>query len=343
MTASASSGLIAAVFGCAGPALLPDEAAFFRDCDPLGFILFARNCESPAQIRRLTNDLRAAIGRDDAPVLMDHEGGRVQRLAPPQWRKVPSAAALGRLAADDPMAATEAAALNGQLMALELSALGVDVNCVPCLDVGDPAGHKVIGDRAFAADAEIVARLGRAQAEGLGQGGVLPVIKHMPGHGRATVDSHLELPIVAASRDDLSNRDFPPFAALADLPLGMTAHVLYPALDPDNPATLSETVIEDVIRGHIGFDGLLFTDDLSMQAMGGDIGQRAAKALAAGCDVALHCNGKMDEMQAVAAACGRRSEVGQRRWQRARSWCKPVQLDGFDEILGQFMARLGIG
>ncbi|MDP6829564.1 MAG: beta-N-acetylhexosaminidase [Alphaproteobacteria bacterium] len=343
MTAPAASGAMAAVFGCAGPVLLPDEAAFFRDCEPLGFILFARNCESPAQIQRLTNDLRTAVGRDEAPVLMDHEGGRVQRLAPPQWRKVPAAAEFGRLASVDPAAAIEAAALNGQLMALELSALGVDVNCVPCLDVADPAGHKVIGDRAFASDANMVARLGRAQAQGLGQGGVLPVIKHMPGHGRATVDSHLEMPIVDATREELSKRDFSPFAALADLPLGMTAHVLYPALDPDNPATLSPNIIGEVIRGHIGFEGLLFTDDLSMQALGGDIGQRAAKALAAGCDVALHCNGKADEMQAVAAACRPLSADGQKRWQQARSWCKPAQLADYDDILGQFMTRMDLG
>ncbi len=334
---------MASVFGCAGPNLLPDEAAFFRECQPLGYILFARNCETPEQIRRLTDDLRTAVGRDDAPVLMDHEGGRVQRLAPPQWRKVPAAAAFGRLSKTDPTVAIEAATLNGQLMALELAALGVDVNCMPCLDVTDPVSHQVIGDRAFAADGAVVARLGRAQADGLVWGGVLPMIKHMPGHGRATVDSHLELPVVTASRDALSERDFQPFVDLADLPLGMTAHVLYSELDTGHPATLSKTIIEQIIRRHIGFDGLLFTDDLSMQALGGEIGQRAADALAAGCDVALHCNGKMMEMQAVAAACGPLSKAGQRRWERAQAWRKKSEIVPYNDLLAKLEALLPTG
>ncbi len=328
------------MFGCAGPNLLADEAAFFRECGPLGFILFARNCESPEQIRRLTADLRTAVGRDDAPVLMDHEGGRVQRLAPPQWRKVPAAATIGRLAEGNLAAAIDAASLNGQLMALELAPLGVDVNCVPCLDITDPAGHQVIGDRAFSADAAVVARLGRAQADGLARGGVLPVVKHMPGHGRATVDSHLELPVVTASRAALSAHDFQPFAELADLPLGMTGHILFPALDTAHPATLSKRIIAQVIRGQIGFDGLLFTDDLSMQALGGEIGQRAAAALAAGCDVALHCNGKMAEMQAVAAACRPLSEAGQNRWRRAQSWRHTAEMPSYNELLAKLEALL---
>ncbi len=331
---------MAAVFGCVGPNLSDEEAAFFSENDPLGFILFARNCQNPEQIRRLTADLRAAVGRQDAPVLMDHEGGRVQRLAPPQWRKVPAAAAFGRLAEADLSAAVEAATLNGQLMALELAAIGVDVNCVPCLDITDPAGHQVIGDRAFAADGAVVARLGRAQADGLTRGGVLPVIKHMPGHGRATVDSHLELPVVTASREALSGHDFQPFTELADLPLGMTAHVLYPVLDADYPATLSRNIIARVIRGLIGFDGLLFTDDLSMQALGGEIGKRAADALAAGCDVALHCNGEMAEMQAVASACRPLSKDGQRRWQRAQDWRQTAELPPYDELLAKLAALL---
>ena len=333
---------MAVVFGCAGPVLQPDEAKFFRDSNPLGFILFARNCETPEQIRRLSDELRSAVGRADAPVLMDHEGGRVQRLAPPQWRKVPPAAAFGELAARDLAAAVEAVALNARLMALELSELGVDVDCVPCLDVRDPAGHQVIGDRAFSTEPDLVARLGRAQADGLRQGGLLPVIKHLPGHGRAGVDSHLELPIVSASREELSGRDFAPFNALADLPLGMTAHLLYPALDPDYPATLSKVIIDEVIRGQIGFDGLLFTDDLSMQALGGDVGQRAAGALAAGCDVALHCNGKWAEMQAVADACQGLSAEAQSRWQRALAWRQPPEKANYDDLLGQLNARLEI-
>ena len=311
---------LAAVFGCAGPDLLPAEAAFFRECDPLGFILFKRNCQSPEQIRRLTNDLRQSVGRQDAPVMMDHEGGRVQRLSTPPWRKVPAAATLGSLEVEQAEAAVE---INAQLMALELAELGISVNCVPCLDVADPAGHQVIGDRAFSADPATVARLGRIQAEALSRGGVLPVIKHMPGHGRGTVDSHLELPVVPAKSKELAERDFQPFIALADLPLGMTAHVLYPHLDPDFPATLSSRIISDVIRGQIGFEGLLFTDDLSMQALGGEIGQRAAGALAAGCDVALHCNGKAEEMQSVAAACGKLADLGLERWRRAMLFNRP--------------------
>ena len=332
---------LAAVFGCAGPVLQPDEAAFFRAVNPLGFILFARNCGNPEQIRRLTADLRAAVGRTEAPVLMDHEGGRVQRLPPPQRRKVPAAAIFGRLAHDNVMLAEEAVSLNARLMALDLAALGVDVNCVPCLDVHDPAGHQVIGDRAFSADWDMVARLGRAQADGLRQGGILPVIKHMPGHGRAGVDSHLEMPVVSASREVLANQDFRPFAALADLPLGMTAHLLYPALDPDHPATMSKSIIGEVIRDHIGFDGLLFTDDLSMQALGGCLGQRAAGALAAGCDVALHCNGKWAEMQAVADACQPLSTKAQSRWRRALAWRRRPEPAIYDDLLARLNDLLG--
>ena len=323
---------LAAVFGCAGPVLQPDEAAFFRACDPLGFILFARNCDNPEQIRRLTGNLRAAVGRAEAPVLMDHEGGRVQRLPPPQWRNIPPAAEFGRLAHVDEASAMEAVALNARLMALELTDLGVDVNCVPCLDVHDRAGHYVIGNRAFSSDPELVARLGRAQAAGLMRGGVLPVIKHMPGHGRVRVDSHLELPVVPASWEALSNIDFRPFAALADLPMGMTAHVLYPALDPDHPATMSKIIIDRVIRDQISFDGMLFSDDLSMQALAGSLGKRAASALAAGCDVALHCNGKPAEMQAVADACRPLSGPAQNRWQRALACRAPGEPAAYDDL-----------
>lgn len=349
---------LSVVFGCAGPVLGDEEAAFFRDTNPLGFILFARNCENPDQIKHLTSDLRSAVGRETAPILMDHEGGRVQRLSPPQWRKVPAAALFGQWAqkdkpdAPDSMkAALGAAALNGQLMAMELLDMGVDVNCVPCLDVHDPAGHKAIGDRAFSADPNLVARLGRAQAAGLLRGGVLPVMKHMPGHGRATVDSHLELPVVPADRDALSKHDFIPFKTLSDLPMGMTAHVLYPDLDPSHPATLSKTIIGSVIRGEIGFDGLLFSDDLSMQALGGSLGQRAEAAIAAGCDVALHCNGKAPEMQEIASVCKPLSMSAQRRWQDALAHREDLREDlradrrdgnatSYKDLLAQFTAQL---
>jgi beta-N-acetylhexosaminidase len=335
--AMSSTAPLAAIFGCAGPVLQADEAAFFRDCDPLGFILFARNCQTPEQIRRLTGDLRNAVGRTDAPVLMDQEGGRVQRLPSPPWRKVPAPGLLGQL---PPEKAAMAVALNAQLMAMELKELGVDVNCVPSLDVNDAAGHQVIGDRALSADPGVVAQLGRALADGLARGGVLPVMKHMPGHGRATVDSHLELPIVTADRRELTARDFLPFMSLADLPLGMSAHVLYTELDPDNPATLSKRIIDEVIRGQIGFQGLLFTDDLSMQALGGEIGQRAAAALAAGCDVALHCNGERADMQSVAAACHGLTAAGQGRWQSALDWRRPLESASREDITAKLAALL---
>jgi beta-N-acetylhexosaminidase len=311
---------LAAIFGCAGPELSADEAAFFRDAEPLGLILFARNCETPEQIRRLTGALRAAVGRAEAPVLIDQEGGRVQRLKPPNWREAPAAARFGDLARRDPAAAVEAAGLNGRLLALELAPLGIDVDCVPCLDVRDPGGHDVIGDRAFSDDPDSVAQLGRALAAGLLRGGVLPVIKHLPGHGRARVDSHHELPLVEASRQELSRLDFAPFAALADLPLGMTGHLVYTAVDGERPSTLSPVVIEQVIRRQIGFDGLLMTDDLSMRALGGDYEQRTRAALDAGCDLVLHCNGDWREMQAVAEAAGCLSRAGLERWARVATW-----------------------
>ena len=323
---------MAAVFGCAGPELSQDEAAFFRDSNPLGFILFARNSQTADQIRRLTDDLRQAVGRDDAPILMDHEGGRVQRLPSPPWRKVPPAAAFGAMPIER---AVTAVALNAQLMAMELLDLGIDVNCVPCLDVTDLGGHQAIGDRAFSADPNIVVRLGRAQADGLVKGGVLPVMKHMPGHGRAGVDSHHELPVVTADHAALAERDFQPFKALSDLPLGMTGHILFADFDPDHPATHSQTIISEIIRGQIGFNGLLFTDDLSMQALGGNIAQRGARALTAGCDIALHCNGNAGEMQSLVNNCPPMSDQAQDRWQRALVWRSKMEDGDYEDICAQ--------
>jgi beta-N-acetylhexosaminidase len=288
----------ACILGCSGPTLTAEEAAFFRHVQPWGFILFGRNVESPDQVRRLTEALRETVGRADAPVLIDQEGGRVARLKPPHWRAYPPGRAYGELAAG-----AEIAWLGGRLLAHDLAALGINVDCLPVLDVPDPAGHEIIGDRAYAGAPDEVAALGRAAAEGLLAGGVLPVIKHMPGHGRAKADSHLELPVVTASWDDLA-RDFAPFRALADMPMGMTAHVIYAAIDPDQPATTSQTIIRDVIRGAIDFEGLVMTDDLSMKALGGGFRERAGAALTAGCDVVLHCNGDMGEMQAVVEGTG---------------------------------------
>ncbi|MCW5723916.1 MAG: beta-N-acetylhexosaminidase [Maricaulaceae bacterium] len=290
----------AAIYGVSGPVLTPDEKAFIRDASPWGFVLFARNVETPKQLARLTVALRDAAGRD-APVFIDQEGGRVQRLRPPHWRAAPPAERFGALYARDPEAALEAARLNHRLIAAELRAVGVDADCAPCVDISVPGAHDVIGDRAYAEDPAAVAALGWAAIEGLADGGVAPVIKHIPGHGRAGADSHLELPRVAASRELLETTDFAPFRALNDAAMAMTAHVVYESIDPDDPATLSAAMIGDVIRGHIGFDGLLMTDDLSMKALTGPLPARARRALAAGCDIILHCNGDRREMTAIAA------------------------------------------
>ena len=288
----------AAVFGCAGPELDEDERAFFRDADPVGFILFQRNCVDRSQIRRLVAELRDSVGRADAPILIDQEGGRVARLRPPEWPSYPSPARLAALGAS----AEEAVRLGARLIAADLHELGITVDCLPLLDIPVPGADPIIGDRAYGDEPQTVARLGRAVCEGLLAGGVLPVIKHIPGHGRGNVDSHLALPVVDASRAELERTDFAPFRALADMPWAMTAHIVYTAVDPDRPATLSPLVIEDVIRGWIGYDGILISDDLSMQALGGDFASRASGAIAAGCDLVLHCNGKMEEMVEVAGA-----------------------------------------
>ncbi|MGP9822184.1 beta-N-acetylhexosaminidase [Salinarimonas sp. NSM] len=287
------------ILGLAGTALAPEEAAFFREADPWGFILFKRNVESPGQVRALCAALREAVGRD-APILVDQEGGRVQRLGPPHWPAHPPAAVYHRL--DRPLEEKlDLCRLGARLIAAELAAVGIDVDCVPCLDVPVPGAHGIIGDRAYADTPALVARYGRAAAEGLLDEGVLPVIKHIPGHGRAGVDSHLALPLVEATQEELEASDLAPFVALADMPLGMTAHVVYAAFDAHAPATTSQRVIAEVIRRDIGFDGLLMTDDLGMKALAGGFDARARAALAAGCDVILHCSGAMDEMRAVAA------------------------------------------
>lgn len=292
----------AAIYGLEGRVLSDKERAFFRDVEPWGFILFARNCESPAQIRHLTDELRGLSGRADTPILIDQEGGRVQRLKPPHWRAAPPAAVFGALNARDTAKGHEALRLNVGLIGAELAALGVNVDCLPVLDVPQEGAHDIIGDRAFAREADRVAELGRVACEALMEQGVLPVIKHIPGHGRALADSHLDLPVVDAPRADLEAIDFAPFRALRDMPLAMTAHVVYTAIDKDNCATLSPVVIADIIRGVIGFDGLLMSDDLSMKALKGTFGARTTAALAAGCDVVLHCNGDMEEMMAIAGA-----------------------------------------
>jgi beta-N-acetylhexosaminidase len=303
----------ACILGVSGLELTAEERAFFAELRPWGFILFKRNIESPDQVRRLTDSFRELLGRDDVPVLIDQEGGRVQRMGPPHWPKYPSGRAYGEAPAGDPLTRRELTRLGARLMAADLRAVGINVDCVPVLDVPQPGAHAIVGDRAYADDPDTIAVLGRAAAEGLIAGGVLPVIKHMPGHGRAFADSHHDLPVVDAPRPELSGVDFTPFRALSDMPMGMTAHVVYTAVDRKRPGTTSRKVIREVIRQDIGFDGLLMTDDLSMKALSGGFTERAEAALAAGCDVVLHCNGDMDEMQAVAKGVGKLRGAAKRR------------------------------
>lgn len=294
-------GTTAAIFGCLGPQLLPDEAAFFRDADPFAFIIFARNVDTPDQLYRLTSDLRASVGRN-ALVLVDQEGGRVQRLRSPHWREwTPPFDAIAQ--APDLAAACRLMALRASLIASELRAVGIDANCAPVADIATDATHAFLRNRTYGTDAASVTAIARAVAEAYLAGGVLPVIKHLPGHGRAVGDTHLDLPTVSTDAATLRATDFAPFRALADLPMAMTAHIVFSAYDPANPATQSRTMI-DVIRNDIDFQGLLMTDDLNMQALSGTLSDRTAKSMAAGCDIALHCKGDLAEMESVAAAAG---------------------------------------
>ncbi|MEZ5840165.1 MAG: beta-N-acetylhexosaminidase [Hyphomicrobiales bacterium] len=290
------------ISGCAGTELDAGEKALFASAPPWGLILFQRNCQSAEQISALVASFRDVVGRPDAPVLIDQEGGRVQRLRPPLAPNYPPAARFAELHAIESGAGLRAARLGARLIAEDLIRLGINVDCLPVLDVGLPITHQVIGDRAYGGELATIIALGRAVCEGLLEAGVLPVIKHIPGHGRAMADSHLELPVVDTPAAELAATDFVPFAALADMPLAMTAHVVYSALDADRPATTSPTVISEIIRGHIGFDGLLMSDDVSMKALSGSIGERSEAAIAAGCDVVLHCNGEAAEMAEVAEA-----------------------------------------
>ncbi|MHC8509291.1 MAG: beta-N-acetylhexosaminidase [Rhodospirillales bacterium] len=325
--AQAARAPSAVIFGCAGPVLNAAERAFFTETNPLGFILFKRNVETPEQVKTLVNDLRAAAGRADAPVLIDQEGGRVQRLGPPHWPAYPPGAVLARVYRDNPETGLEAASLHGRLIADDLWALGIDVDCAPVLDVPQPGAHDVIGDRALGATAETVTAVGRAFADGLRAGGVTPVIKHIPGHGRAAADSHKSLPVVSAPLAELEAVDFAPFKALSetlwDAPWGMTAHVVYEALDNTAPATTSARVINDIVRGAVGFQGFLVSDDLSMRALSGSFEDRARACLSAGCDAVLHCNGDMDEMRAAAAGARPLTPASLARLERARAMVPP--------------------
>ena len=287
------------ICGCAGPRLDRVEFEFFAEAQPFGLILFKRNCREPSEIRALTAEFREAVGRADAPVFVDQEGGRVQRLQPPAWPKYPPGRCIGHLAEADPAAGRRAAWLHGRLIAADLRDVGIDVNCAPVLDVITDGASDAIGDRSFSPGAHMVGMLGRALAEGLLAGGVVPVMKHMPGQGRATGDSHQVLPAIDTDVMSLTVSDFVPFIELADLPIAMTAHVVYRAVDPRKPATISRSVIRDIIRGRIGFDGLLVSDDISMHALSGDYGARARSIYDAGCDLVLHCNGRTEEMRRI--------------------------------------------
>jgi beta-N-acetylhexosaminidase len=341
----------ACILGCSGPTLSVEEAAFFRDARPWGFILFARNIQTADQTRALIEALRAAVDDEGAMVLVDQEGGRVQRLKPPLAKLRPPAAPFGELYARDRETAIEAAFLNHRLLANELANLGFDADCAPCVDLIHAGAHALIGDRSFGADVACVSDLGRAAMAGLLAGGVAPIVKHIPGHGRATADSHYDLPVVETPEALLDQTDFAPFRVLADAPMAMTAHVLYSAIDPDACATISPRVIERAIRGEIGFDGLLMSDDLSMRALGGTLAERTRRSLAAGCDIVLHGNGALvgepvrdlaAELRTIVDVAPPLSGRAAERAKAARAAARKVQP--FDaEAAEARLAELGLG
>lgn len=326
----------AMILGCAGRSLTREEARFYRNECPWGFIVFARNVTEPEQIRDLVAEMRDCVGRPEALVFVDQEGGRVQRLRPPMAPNYPSGGALGALWRDDHDAGARAAWLLGRLHAFDLLRHGLTADCLPVLDVPVDGASDVIGARAYGKEPRPVIELGRAAAEGLMSGGVLPVMKHIPGHGRAFADTHFELPIVNASLDELRRHDFAPFLELNHLPMAMTAHVVYSAIDPDNPATTSGKVIEDVIRREIGFEGLLMSDDTSMKALSGDFPSKAAAILAAGCDLVLHCNGVFDEMRGIASRTTGLEGASLRRAERAMTYIKNRDAADETEIRAEF-------
>ena len=309
--------MLPAIFGIAGTELTADERAFFRDADPAGYILFGRNIETRAQVRALTDALREVHGREHLLVTIDQEGGRVQRMKEPEWLRYPSGEIFDRLYELAPATAIEAVRANAEALGLDLAEVGITCTHAPLLDVRQPDADNVIGDRAFGSEPLRVAALGRAVLDGLARAGVAGTIKHMPGHGRTSVDTHKALPTVTASDADLE-WDIAPFRALNHAAIGMTGHLVFTAWDVENPATLSPFVIEEIIRGRIGFDGLLLTDDLDMEALSGKVPERAARAIAAGCDIALNCWAKMDDMQGIAAALPAMSPEAARRLERAQ-------------------------
>jgi beta-N-acetylhexosaminidase len=318
----------AAIYGIEGLALSDDERSFFRDADAAGFILFKRNCETREQLLRLTDSLRDLYGRDDVPILIDQEGGRVARMRPPEWPAFPAAERFALLYQKAPSSAIEAARSNARALGLMLRGVGVNVNALPLLDVRQEGASDIIGDRALGSEPMQVAALGRAVLDGMASAGVVGIIKHMPGHGRALVDSHKELPVVVATAEELET-DLEPFERLSGAPMGMTAHVVYTAWDPERPASMSPTVIGNIIRERIGFGGFLMSDDIGMEALQGDFASRSAGVVAAGCDVALHCSGKMDEMVAVASGVPPLSAEGEARLDRAMAATR-IEADDLD-------------
>ncbi|WGR92027.1 beta-N-acetylhexosaminidase [Bradyrhizobium sp. ISRA435] len=314
------------ITGISGLALNDAEREFIRAERPWGFILFKRNIKTPAQVSALVEEFREVVGAADAPVLIDQEGGRVQRLGPPNWPAYPPGASFGALYDIDPKLGLAAAWLSSRLIAADLADLGITVDCLPLADVPVAGADAVIGNRAYGTEPGKVAAIARAVTEGLEQGGVLPVLKHIPGHGRATADSHFRLPTVDIAKSELERTDFAAFQPLADLPIAMTAHVVFSALDPAHPATTSATIIEQVIRGLIGFQGLLMSDDVSMNALAGSIGERTRAIVSAGCDMVLHCNGNIDEMREVARETPELTGKALERANRALAARKPPEL-----------------
>ncbi|PAX08700.1 glycoside hydrolase family 3 N-terminal domain-containing protein [Sphingomonas lenta] len=321
------------IYGLSGPVLTPDEASFFRAAEPVGFILFGRNVVDRPQLRALTDSLRELTGRDDLPILIDQEGGRVARMKPPEWPAFPAGPAFDRLYDLAPQSAIQAARANAQAIGLMLAEVGITVDCLPLLDVAQPDTTEAISTRAYGREPMRVAALGRAVLEGLAAGGVVGVVKHMPGHGRAIVDSHHLLPTVTASEGEL-DVDLEPFRSLAGAPMGMTSHIVFEAWDRERPATLSPVIIEQVIRGRIGFDGLLMTDDIDMKALSGTAGEKAAGAVAAGCDVVLDCWARMHEMEDIAGRMGDMPERSRARLDQAMATLKPAEGD-----MGELLAK----
>ena len=334
-TANEESEMKPVVFGIAAETLNDEERALFRDADPAGYILFARNVADRDQLRALTDELREISGRENVPILIDQEGGRVTRMKPPVWPEFPAWSKFDALYDKAPMSAIEAARSNAHAIGLTLAECGITVDCLPLLDVRQPGAHDVIGDRALGFEPMRVAALGRAVIDGLADAGVAGVVKHIPGHGRAMVDTHKALPRVTASADELAT-DIEPFKKLADTSMAMTAHIVFEAWDPDRCATLSPTIINDIIRGEIGFDGLLFSDDLDMQALDGDPSDRAVNVVAAGCDIALNCWARMDEMKATVEKLDDISPESRARLDRAMADIRPVETaDALDALIAK--------